>query len=217
MGVLISVLSGFIIAAFVPLIHKFAKEKIGWILAVLPIGSFIYFFSYLPKICGEDCLTFTYSYKWIPSLGIQMSFYLDGLSLLFALLISGIGALVMIYAGGYLKGHEAIGKFYIYILLFMSSMLGVVLASNMITLFVFWELTSFSSYLLIGFYHEKEKSRWAALQALLVTGVGGLALLAGVLLIGNAGKSFELSYLLNNHIQLGSHSLYVPLWKLPRP
>ena len=211
MGVLISVLSGFIIAAFVPLAHKIAKEKIGWVVSILPLGSFIYFFSYLPKICGEDCLTFTYSYKWVPSLGIQMSFYLDGLSLLFALLISGIGALVMIYANGYLKGHEAIDKFYIYILLFMSSMLGVVLASNMITLFVFWELTSFSSYMLIGFYHENEKSRWAALQALLVTGLGGLALLAGVLLIGNAGNSFELSYLLSNDVNLGSHSLYLPM------
>lgn len=140
-----------------------------------------------------------------------MSFYLDGLSLLFVLLISGIGALVMIYAGGYLKGHEAIGKFFIYILLFMSSMLGVVLASNMITLFVFWELTSFSSYMLIGFYHEKEKSRWAALQALIVTGLGGLALLAGVLLIGAAGNSFELADLLNNGVNLGSHSLYLPM------
>jgi len=211
MGVLISVLSGFVLAALVPLIHKIVKEKFGWIIAILPFGSFIYFFSYLPKICGEDCLTFTYSYRWIPSLAIQLSFYMDGLSLLFALLISGIGALVMIYAGGYLKGHDAIGRFYIYILLFMSSMLGVVLASNLITMFVFWELTSFSSYMLIGFYHEKEKSRWAALQALLVTGLGGLALLAGVLLIGNAGKSLELSYLLGNHIQLGSHSLYVPM------
>lgn len=211
MGVLISVLSGFIISALVPLIHKFAKEKIGWIIAVLPIGSFIYFFSYLPKICGEDCLTFTYSYNWIPSLGIQMSFYLDGLSLLFALLISGIGALVMIYAGGYLKGHKNISRFYIFILLFMSSMLGVVLASNLISMFVFWELTSFSSYMLIGFNHEKEKSRWAALQALLVTGLGGLALLAGVLLIGAAGNSFELSYLLNNDVNLGSHSLYLPM------
>jgi len=211
MGVLLSVLSGFLLAPFVPLIYKIAKNKIGWIVAILPFASFIYFFSYLPRICGADCKVFSFNYNWIPSLGIQLSFYLDGLSLLFALLVSGIGALVMIYAGGYLKGHEGIGKFYIYILLFMSSMLGVVLASNMITMFVFWELTSFSSYMLIGYYHEKEKSRWAALQALLVTGIGGLALLAGVLLLGNAGHSFELSHLLNNQINLGSHSLYVPM------
>lgn len=211
MGVLLSVLSGFVLAPFVPLIYKFAKNRIGWMTAILPFASFIYFFSYLPRICGEDCKTFSYTFSWIPSLGIQLSFYLDGLSLLFALLVSGIGALVMIYAGGYLKGHEGIRKFYIYILLFMSSMLGVVLASNMITMFVFWELTSFSSYMLIGYYHEKEKSRWAALQALLVTGLGGLALLAGVLLIGNAGNSFELSELLNNQANLGSHSLYLPM------
>lgn len=211
MAVLFSVLSGFIVAPFVPLIYKYAKSKVGWIIAIFPFASFVYFFSFLPRICGGDCQTFSYTFNWIPSLGIKLSFYIDGLSLLFALLVSGIGALVMIYAGGYLKGHEGIGKFYIYILLFMSSMLGVVLASNLITMFVFWELTSFSSYMLIGYYHEKEKSRWAALQALLVTGLGGLALLAGVLLIGNAGNSFELSELLNNHINLGSHSLYLPM------
>lgn len=211
MGVLLSVLSGFVLAPLVPLIYKFAKNRIGWITAILPFASFIYFFTYLPRICSEDCKVFNFSFNWVPSLGIQLSFYLDGLSLLFVLLVSGIGALVMIYAGGYLKGHEGISKFYIYILLFMSSMLGVVLASNMITMFVFWELTSFSSYMLIGYYHEKEKSRWAALQALLVTGLGGLALLAGVVLIGNAGNSFELSELLNNQVNLGSHSLYLPM------
>ena len=211
MGILLSVLSGFLLAAFVPLIHKVVKEKIGWVIAIVPFASFIYFFSYLPKICGDDCLTFDYTFSWIPSLGVHLSFYLDGLSLLFALLISGIGALVMIYGGGYLKGHENIGRFYIFMLLFMSSMLGVVLASNLITMFVFWELTSFSSYMLIGFYHNKEKSRWAALQALLVTGLGGLALLVGVLLIGSAGKSYELSFLLGNEVKLGSHALYLPM------
>ncbi|MDZ7263552.1 MAG: putative monovalent cation/H+ antiporter subunit A [candidate division KSB1 bacterium] len=211
MGILISVLSGFVIAAFVPLFYKFAKAKIGWVIAMVPLGALVYFFSYVPQICREDCQPLVFTYRWIPSLGINLSFYLDGLSLLFALLISGIGALIMIYAGGYLKDHAAVHKFYIYILLFMSSMLGVVLANNMICLFIFWELTSFSSYMLIGFYHEKEASRWAALQALLVTGLGGLALLAGVLLIGSAGDTYELSHFLSNKINLNDHPLYLPM------
>lgn len=211
MGILISVLSGFLIAAFAPLLYKFTKEKIGWIMAMVPLGCLVYFFSYVPHICRADCQTFEYTFRWISSLGINLSFYLDGLSLLFALLISGIGALIMIYAGGYLKGHPAVPRFYIYILMFMGSMLGLVLANNMICLFIFWELTSISSYMLIGFYHEKEPSRGAALQALLVTGLGGLALLAGVLLIGQAGNSYELSYFLNNKINLNAHPLYLPM------
>src|SRR5919112_465158 len=103
---------------------------------------------------------------------------LDGLSLLFALLISGVGALVLVYAGGYLAGHPELGRLYAFLLMFMASMLGLVLA-DLLLLFVFWELTSLSSYLLIGFDHERAEARAAALQALLVTGGGGLALLAG--------------------------------------
>lgn len=211
MGLLFSVLSGFIIAAVVPLLSKLTRDKIGWVMATVPLGLLIYFFSYIPQICREDCQSFVYSWQWIPSLGINLSFYLDGLSLFFALIISGIGALIIIYAGGYLKGQQSLPKFYIYTLLFMSSMLGVVLANNMLSLFVFWELTSFSSYMLIGYYHEQDASRWAALQALLVAGLGGLALLVGVLIIGKAGHSYELSYFLNNGVNLNAHPLYLPM------
>ena len=150
-------------------------------------------------------------YPWVPSLGVTLSFYLDGLSLLFALLICGIGALVLIYSSGYLKGHRHLGRFYAFILLFMASMLGTVLADNLLTLFVFWELTSFSSYLLIGFEHGREASRKAALQALLVTGAGGLALLAGFLMLGRIGGSLELSVLLGQGELIRAHLLYLPV------
>lgn len=141
---------------------------------------------------------------------IRLSFLVDGLSILFALLISGIGALVLIYAGSYLAGHPHLGRFYAYILLFMASMLGLVLADNVIALFVFWELTSISSYFLIGFDHNRESARAAALQAVLVTGAGGLALLAGLLLRGYIGGSQEISMLSGKGEAVRSDPLYLP-------
>jgi multicomponent Na+:H+ antiporter subunit A len=116
----------------------------------------------------------------------------DGLSLIFGLIITLIGALVVLYTGSYLAGNPQLKRFYVYILLFMTAMLGVVFSRNLITLFVFWELTSISSFLLIGFYHEKEASRKAALQALLVTGGGGLVFLVGILILGLVAGSYDL-------------------------
>src|SRR6185503_16737759 len=125
---------------------------------------------------------------WAPSLGLSLLFNLDGLGLLFATLITGIGALVVLYASRYLAGHAQAGRFYASLFAFMGAMLGVVLSDNVLTLFVFWELTGFTSFLLIGFEHERAAARAAAIQALIVTGAGGLALLAaGVLLIDVAG------------------------------
>jgi multicomponent Na+:H+ antiporter subunit A len=127
---------------------------------------------------------------WAPSLGLSLSFDLDGLGLLFAILITGIGALIVVYASRYLEGHPQAGRFYASLFAFMGAMLGVVLSDNVLTLFVFWELTGFTSYLLIGFEHERPSARAAALQALIVTGAGGLALLAaGVLLVDVSGTA----------------------------
>ena len=143
-------------------------------------------------------------------MGINLSFYLDGLSWLFALLVSGIGALIFIYAGAYFGDEPLVGRFYAYMMIFMASMLGLVLADNLITLFVFWELTSFSSYLLIGHKHENEEARHAALRALLVTGGGGLAMMAGLILLGTIGSTFEISTLIANG-GVGEHPLYAPV------
>jgi multicomponent Na+:H+ antiporter subunit A len=127
---------------------------------------------------------------WAPSLGLSLSFHLDGLGLLFALLITGIGTLVVLYASAYLEAHPQAGRFYASLLAFMGSMLGVALSDNILTLFVFWELTGFTSFLLIGFEHDRVDARSAALQALIVTGAGGLALLAaGVLLVDISGTA----------------------------
>jgi multicomponent Na+:H+ antiporter subunit A len=127
---------------------------------------------------------------WAPSLGLTLSFNLDGLGLLFALLIAAVGALVVVYASAYLENHAHPGRFYASLFAFMGAMLGVALSDNILTLFVFWELTGFTSFLLIGFEHERADARSAALQALIVTGAGGLALLAaGVLLVDISGTS----------------------------
>ena len=127
---------------------------------------------------------------WASSLGLSLSFYLDGLGLLFATLITGIGALVVVYASRYLDGHPHGSRFYASLFAFMGAMLGVALSDNVLTLFVFWELTGFTSFLLIGFEHDRPAARAAASQALMVTGAGGLALLAaGVLLVDVAGTA----------------------------
>lgn len=127
---------------------------------------------------------------WAPSLGLSLAFNLDGLGQLFAFLIAAIGTLVVIYASGYLENHPQAGRFYASFFAFMGAMLGVALSDNVLTLFVFWELTGFTSFLLIGFEHDREDARSAALQALIVTGGGGLALLAaGVLLVDITGAT----------------------------
>jgi multicomponent Na+:H+ antiporter subunit A len=205
---LTAVLSGFVLSLAAPWLQRIARGATGWILALLPLGLFIYFASFISAIAAGQ--VFSVSYAWVPSLGVNLSFYLDGLSLTFALLISGIGALIVIFAGGYLAGDGRLGRLYLFLLMFMAAMLGLALTGNLITLFIFWELTSVSSYMLIGFDHERDEARAAALQALLVTSLGGLALMAGLVMLGLAGRSYELSTLLGQGEVIRSHPLYLP-------
>jgi multicomponent Na+:H+ antiporter subunit A len=174
--------------------------------AILPAVLFAAFATVIPDVAGGKVLAA--GLDWVPSLGVRLSFLIDGLSLTFALLITGIGALVLLYSGQYLGGHAQYGRFVLYLTAFMLAMLGLVAADNLITLFVFWELTTLTSYLLIGFDHGAAKSRRSALQALLVTATGGLALLAGFILMGLAGGSFELSELLADPRALAAHPWY---------
>ncbi len=208
MSVVIAVLAGFVLAAAAPWLYRLLRGATGWVLALLPAGLAVLFAASFAAVDGGPLVI---SYPWVPSLGVSLSFYLDGLSLLFALLISGIGALVVIYAGAYLAGQPRLSRFYTLILMFMSSMLGVVLAGNLITMFVFWELTSVTSYLLIGMDHDRLPARAAARQALLVTNGGGLDLMAGLLLIGLIVGSLDLPVLLASGDALRNHPLYVPV------
>ncbi|MBW2514501.1 MAG: DUF4040 domain-containing protein [Deltaproteobacteria bacterium] len=149
---------------------------------------------------------------WVPSLGVELKMALDGLNALYGLIITGVGTLVTIYADGYLGRHPNIVRFFLYLHLFLLSMLGLVLCDNLLVIFVFWELTSLFSFLLIGFEHESEVSRESARQAMLVTGGGGLVLLVGILLIGEASHTYALSDLINQGDYLRHHSLYLPIF-----
>jgi multicomponent Na+:H+ antiporter subunit A len=184
----------FLAAAIAPALTRALKHNAAWLLALAPLFLFVHFFGYLGDVAGGR--TVTGGYAWIPSLGVDFSWFIDGLSLTFALLISGIGTLIVLYAGGYLKGHEQQGRFFSFILMFMGAMQGLVLSDSFMMLFVFWELTSITSFLLIGFDHSREASRRAAIQALVVTGLGGLSLLAGLLVIWSATGEGTLSGLL---------------------
>lgn len=203
-----AVLSGFVLSVAAPWLYRIGRGATGWLLALLPLGLFAGFAVQIARLDGSGERTVL---PWAPSLGLSLSLHADGLSLLMALVVSGIGAVVLIYAGGYLAGHPQLGRFYAYLLAFMASMLGLVLADNVVALFVFWELTSVTSYLLIGFDHQRPEARAAALEALLVTGAGGLALLAGLLLLAHAGGSYELSALSGSGEAVKSHGLYLPM------
>ncbi|WP_232477319.1 hydrogen gas-evolving membrane-bound hydrogenase subunit E [Roseomonas sp. KE0001] len=165
----------------------------GWALGLLPATLFAGFLSMAGTVAGGEVIGVRL--PWAPSLGIDLDFRLDGFSLLFALLITGIGALVVVYSGAYMaeKQPTTRARFLTLILLFMTAMLGAVLSDNLISLFVFWELTSLLSFLLIGFESHSPTARRSAIQSLLVTAGGGLALLAGILLIGATLGSFSLS------------------------
>ena len=185
---------------------KMGFAPIGFWMSLIPAVISIYLMTLIPQAMGGE--TLLVSWSWVPSLGVDFTLVVDGLSLLFGVIITLVGALVMLYAGAYLSGHSQLKQFYIYIVFFMLSMLGVVFSNNLITLFVFWELTSLSSFLLIGFYNEKGASRRAALQALLVTGSGGLFLLVGILTLGIVAGSFDINVLVAQASSIQSHPLY---------
>ncbi|PWS39001.1 cation:proton antiporter [Falsiroseomonas bella] len=146
----------------------------------------------------------------VPSLGVVGGLRLDGLSLVFVLLITGIGALVLLYASRYLKGDTRLPRLVTLLLIFMVAMLGAVTADDVVTLFVFWELTSLASFFLVAYDHEKPGARKAALQALLVTGGGGLALLAGLILVAMAAGTTSLSGIIAAREAVLAHPAAIP-------
>ncbi|TRB09093.1 putative monovalent cation/H+ antiporter subunit A [Agrobacterium tumefaciens] len=183
----------FMAALAAPALVKRLGHNAAWLLALAPGLAFVHFALMLPDIAAGGIVTG--GYAWVPSFNLSFSWFIDGLSLTFALLITGIGLLIVLYAGGYMKGHPQQGRFLSFLLLFMGAMLGVVVSDSLLMLFVFWELTSITSFLLIGFDHERAASRRAALQALVVTGGGGLLLLAGLIFIWDMSGMTQLSML----------------------
>lgn len=177
-------------AGVAPLLQRRLGGAAGYVLALAPAAGAVFF-----AFRGFGA-PWVQSWAWAPALGLELGFRLDGWAALFALLICGIGALVVVYASYYMEGDPDAGRFMSALMVFMASMLGVVLSDSLILMFIFWELTSITSYLLIGHEHSRESARRAALQAMLVTGGGGLFLLAGLVLLGLGTGQWTFSSLL---------------------
>lgn len=201
------------VAAFVaPQVVRLLGGRSGWLLALVPAAIFLGLASQVATVSAGTVLTA--GVAWVPELGVRYQIRLDGLSMAFGLLITGIGTFIVIYAGGYLAGHHHQGRFMAFLLLFMGAMLGLVLADDLVSLFVFYELTSITSFLLIGFDHTREAARRAAVQALIITGGGGLALLAGLVLMRIATGESTISGLLANPDALRDGPFYVAIFVL---
>lgn len=200
------VLLPFIGAMFAPLFVQAGRTAIAIAASVPALIALAALYPHWQTLADGGVLVQTY--QWLPALGISFSLRLDGLSLLFALLILIIGLLIIVYARYYLKAKENVGKFYSLLLCFKGAMLGIVLSSNLLLMLIFWELTSLVSFLLISFWTHKQDARRGARMALAVTGGGGLALLAGILLIGRIVGSFELDDVLAAGDLIKAHELY---------
>lgn len=196
MEILLAVLLSFSGAILSPLVHGLTRKRGGALLSVIPFLLFAWASVKMWHVV--DGATFQETIPWIQSLGLDLVFRIDGLSIFFLMLITGFGVLIHIYANAYLSHDTNKPRFFVFLSLFMGSMVGLVLSGSLLLLFVFWELTSLSSYMLIGYYHEREKSRDSALQAMLVTVLGGLFMLAGIVLLGADAGTLRIDELLAN-------------------
>ncbi len=207
---LTAILSAYVLAPFTGMFYRKHPRIWGYLTVMLAAAIFLYLATFAPRVLEGGEVRF--SYAWVPQLDIHVTFFLDGLSLFFGLLVSGFGALILWYATAYMEEAHYANRFFTYMLLFMASMLGLVLADHLILLYLFWELTSISSFLLIGYANREAEARRSALQALLVTNVGGLALLAAFLLIGQQWDTFSVEALLQTtEAAGGKHTLAIVL------
>ncbi|MCZ2115468.1 MAG: DUF4040 domain-containing protein [Anaerolineae bacterium] len=181
-------------------------DRLSLILAAFPLAAFVVLGAFIPRLnVGQ---VFTWRIHWLLSLGLSLGLYLDSLSGLFALIVSLVGALVIAYGGQYFKGDDSAWRFQAYMLLFMTSMLGLILAGDVLTLFIFWEGTSILSYLLIAYNYKDEAARKGGFQALFITGGGGIALLAGLLFVGHVAGGMEFATILSSGDVLRESALY---------
>ena len=179
----------FLAAAFVPLVHRLVGERTAYYAA----GVALVCFGLVADLQGSPGAV---SVAWLPSIDVALRFYVDGLAVLIGYLATGIGVLILAYSRGYMHGEPAQARYYAALLAFMGSMLGVAFAGDLVVLFVFWELTSVSSFVLIGHYQLTAASRYAARKAMLITVGGGLFMLVGFLLLGSAAETFDLAAML---------------------
>lgn len=199
-----AILLPFIAATVLLLFFRhFRRFHIGWIVLIVPTFLFILLARRIPFIAKGNVLTYTTN--WIPTYDINFVTQLDGLSMIFGLLITGIGTLVVLYSIYYLSTETFILQFYIYLLLFMGSMLGVVFSDHLMILYVFWELTSISSFLLIAFWYQRKGSRYGAKKALHITVIGGFAMLVGFLMLYSITGTFSIQEIIASIGQYKDH------------
>ncbi|MDZ7662905.1 monovalent cation/H+ antiporter subunit A [Thiohalophilus sp.] len=204
LGLVFTIFVGSMLAA---LVSRLGRLHAAWLSGVVVIVALIQLlFLMMPVLDGETTIE---RWSWIPTAGLDLVFRLDGLGLLFALLILGIGLLIVLYARYYLSEQDCMGRFYAYLLLFMGAMLGIVLSENIIQLLIFWEMTSLSSFLLISYWQDRSEARNGARMALAITGAGGLAMFGGFVLLGEMVGSYELSVILNAGELIRNHPQYL--------
>lgn len=204
------ILIPFLFAIFVPFIYKKFTPRIhtGWFILFVPFVIFIYLLTFIPDISNGNTLYETV--LWLPTYDINFMIYVDGLSLVFGLIIVGMGTLVILYSIYYMSYREALHNFYIYLLLFMGAMLGLVFSDNIVVLYVFWELTSVSSFLLIAYWYERDGSRYGAQKSMLITIFGGLAMLAGFIMLSMISDTFSIREMLTQWDVITSNELFLP-------
>jgi multicomponent Na+:H+ antiporter subunit A len=207
-GILIYLIILLITAFLSPILISKGGKTAPWLLGMVSAAGFAWLLGFTGYISEGNSLNYTI--EWLPELYLNFSLYLDGLSLFFALLVTGMGALVLVFSGNYMKPYAMKHRFFFLILLFEFAMLGMVLSGNLFTMFIFWELTSVSSFLLVGFNHEKPEARNAALQALLITVAGGLAMMAGFIMLGQMAGTLEINQLLKSGDIIRNHPHYLP-------
>ncbi|WP_299401123.1 monovalent cation/H+ antiporter subunit A [uncultured Roseobacter sp.] len=190
------------------LMNSAGRQACAGVTFTVSLAAFIGLLTNLPAVIAGDLVTARVD--WIPALGLNFTLMLDGLGFFFALLILGIGLLIIAYARSYLSRDDNMGEFFTYLLLFQGAMVGIVLSDNILLLLVFWELTSLSSFLLIGYWKHLPEGRQGARMALTVTGMGGLAMIGGMLILGQIVGSYDLSVILQNRDLIQASPLYLP-------
>ena len=190
------------------LMIRAGRQACGMVTFLVTLTAFLGLMTHLPAVMAGE--TVTARLDWMPSLGLNFNLFVDGLGLFFASLILGIGLLIITYARFYLSREDNMGEFYTYLLLFQGAMVGIVLCDNILMLLIFWELTSLSSFLLIGYWKHLPEGRQGARMALAVTGAGGLAMIGGMMLLGNIAGSYDLTVILQHRDEIQASPYYMP-------
>lgn len=202
------VLLPFLVAPLVAVVNRYHRLAPAWLAGITTLFSLALLWPSTEAVFAGQ--TIIQSWQWIPTIDLQFAYRLDGLALLFALLILLIGLLIIFYARYYLTAKDSTGRFYAYLLMFMGSMLGIVLSENILQLVVFWELTSLTSFLLISFWQYRQDARQGARMALAITGAGGLALLGAMILLGQMAGSYQLTDVLAASASIQADPYFVP-------